>query len=95
MCFSSTSTSTPARASIPRIESRTPGEHGELLVVRYADAAELTRLLVGGGVRIDELRPQHHTLEDTVLALSGPGSDVVSRRPGRRGRRPEPPGAPS
>jgi ABC-2 type transport system ATP-binding protein len=74
-----------------RIESRTPGEHGELLVVRYADAADLTRLLVGAGVRIDELRPQHHTLEDTVLALSGPGSDVVSRRPGRRGHQHEPP----
>ena len=74
-----------------RIESRTAGEHGELLVVRYADAAELTRLLVGAGVRVDELRPQRHTLEETVLALSGPGSDVVSRRPGRRGRPPEPP----
>jgi ABC-2 type transport system ATP-binding protein len=78
-----------------RIESRTPGEHGELLVVRYADAAELTRLLVGAGVRIDELRAQRHTLEDTVLALSGPGSDVVSRRPGGPGRRPRPPEPPS
>jgi ABC-2 type transport system ATP-binding protein len=78
-----------------RVESRTADEHGELLVVRYADAAELTRLLVGAGVRVDELRPQRHTLEDTVLALSGPGSDVVSRRPGRSGRRSQPPEPPS
>ncbi|MQY06626.1 ABC transporter ATP-binding protein [Actinomadura macrotermitis] len=48
---------------------------GDRLLVRTPDPAELNARLVRAGARIAELRPERRTLEQVVLAVSGPGSD--------------------
>jgi ABC-type multidrug transport system ATPase subunit len=49
------------------------------LLVRHADAAALNALLVGAGVRVEMLAPEHRTLEDVVLEATEAGSDRVAR----------------
>jgi ABC-2 type transport system ATP-binding protein len=49
------------------------------LVVRHPAAGELNALLVGGGVRVEELMPEVRTLEQAVLAATSAGSDRVAR----------------
>jgi ABC-type multidrug transport system ATPase subunit len=49
------------------------------LVVVGDDPAALNALLVGGGVRVTELRIQRRTLEESVLELTGPSPDRVER----------------
>jgi ABC-type multidrug transport system ATPase subunit len=51
---------------------------GEQLLVRYSDAAALNARLVGAGLRVSSIGPQQRTLEEIVLAVTGPGSDQVS-----------------
>ncbi len=48
------------------------------LLVRVADPAELNSLLVGKGVRVEELSPERRSLEDIVLAATHPASDQVA-----------------
>ncbi|MBA2774709.1 MAG: ATP-binding cassette domain-containing protein [Nocardioidaceae bacterium] len=48
------------------------------LVIRVPDAAELNARLVQAGVRVLELGPERHTLEDVVLAATGAGDDRVA-----------------
>jgi ABC-2 type transport system ATP-binding protein len=52
---------------------------GDQLVVRHPDAATLNRLLVEGGVRVQQLAPEQRTLEDVVLEATGAGADRVPR----------------
>jgi ABC-type multidrug transport system ATPase subunit len=49
------------------------------MLVRHADPAALNALLVGGGVRVEMLAPEHRTLEDVVLESTRAGSDRVGR----------------
>jgi ABC-type multidrug transport system ATPase subunit len=49
------------------------------LLVRHDDPAELNRLLVQGGVRVELLAPERRTLEDVVLDATRAGSDRVAR----------------
>jgi len=49
------------------------------LLVRHDDPAELNRLLVQGGVRVELLAPERRTLEDVVLEATRAGSDRVAR----------------
>ncbi len=49
------------------------------LLVRVDDVAALNALLVQGGVRVTELAPERHTLEDVVLAATAAGSDRIER----------------
>ena len=49
------------------------------LLVRVDDVAELNAALVRGGVRVTELAPERHSLEDVVLAATVSGSDRVER----------------
>ncbi|MEO7745095.1 MAG: ABC transporter ATP-binding protein [Actinomycetota bacterium] len=49
----------------------------ESLLVRVDDAAALNAVLVGGGVRVNVLAPEKHTLEDVVLAATTAGSDHI------------------
>jgi ABC-2 type transport system ATP-binding protein len=51
----------------------------ESLLVRVDDAAELNARLVRAGVRVVELSPERHTLEDVVLAATEAGSDRIER----------------
>lgn len=56
-----------------RLVSRT-GEH---IVVEHEDPAELNAWLVGAGMRITSITPERRSLEDVVLAATGPGADRV------------------
>jgi ABC-type multidrug transport system ATPase subunit len=49
------------------------------LLVRHADPAALNALLVGAGVRVQMLAPEHRSLEDVVLEATESGSDRVAR----------------
>ncbi len=49
------------------------------LLVRVADPAVLNARLVTAGVRVVELSPERHTLEDVVLAATEAGSDRLER----------------
>ena len=51
----------------------------ESLLVRVDDPAELNARLVRAGVRVVELSPERHTLEDVVLAATEAGSDRIER----------------
>ena len=50
---------------------------GSALVIRTLPVAEVARRLVGAGVAVHEAVAERRTLEDVVLALTGPGSDRV------------------
>jgi ABC-type multidrug transport system ATPase subunit len=54
-----------------RVESRTE----DVLCVREADPAALNTRLVAAGLRVIEIRPEHRSLEDTVLEVTSSGSD--------------------
>ena len=49
------------------------------LLVRVDDPAVLNARLVTAGVRVVELSPERHTLEDVVLAATEAGSDRLER----------------
>jgi ABC-type multidrug transport system ATPase subunit len=49
------------------------------LLVRHPDPGELNAMLVGHGIRVEELTLERRTLEDAVLAATGAGSDRVAR----------------
>jgi ABC-2 type transport system ATP-binding protein len=53
--------------------------HGDRLLVRHTDAAELNAHLVSQGLRISEIGPERRTLEDIVLSVTSHGSDRVDR----------------
>jgi ABC-type multidrug transport system ATPase subunit len=50
---------------------------GRDLIVRGMPVAEVTRRLVDAGIAVHEARAERRSLEDVVLALTGPGSDRV------------------
>jgi ABC-2 type transport system ATP-binding protein len=50
---------------------------GREVVVKDIPVAEVTRRLVGAGLAVHEARAERRSLEDVVLALTGPGSDRV------------------
>ena len=50
---------------------------GDRLLVRDGDSAAVNARLVSAGIRVTELGPQRRTLEQTVLAMTGSGSDRV------------------
>jgi ABC-type multidrug transport system ATPase subunit len=60
-----------------RVESRT----GDVLRVREADPAALNARLVAEGLRVVQIGPEYRSLEETVLAVTGPGSDRVDGPP--------------
>ena len=57
------------------LDGRVLTRDGLRLVVTAPDAAELNRMLVAAGVRVDELRPEVRTLEQVVLEVTSSGSD--------------------
>jgi ABC-2 type transport system ATP-binding protein len=52
------------------------------LLVRVPDVAELNARLVRGGVRVSELAPEQHTLEDVVLEATAAAGDRFERSAG-------------
>jgi ABC-2 type transport system ATP-binding protein len=61
------------------LDGQVEAADGHDLLIRYADAAALNALLVGGGVRVELLSPERRTLEDVVLEATQAGSDRVAR----------------
>ncbi|MFD1051159.1 AAA family ATPase, partial [Kibdelosporangium lantanae] len=50
---------------------------GSRVVVEHADPAELNAWLVGAGMRVASITAERRSLEDVVLAATGPGADRV------------------
>jgi ABC-2 type transport system ATP-binding protein len=59
------------------LDGRLASRAGDLIVVTSADPVALNAELVGAGLRISEIRPEHRSLEDLVLAVTGSGSDRI------------------
>jgi ABC-type multidrug transport system ATPase subunit len=59
------------------LDGRVEQRDGARLVVRHADAAALNQQLVREGARVASIGPQHRTLEDVVLEVTGAGDDQV------------------
>jgi ABC-2 type transport system ATP-binding protein len=67
------------------LDGRVDSRQGAELVVREEDAAALNARLVGEGVRVTEIRPQHRSLEQLMLETTSAGSDQIGGGPARRG----------
>ncbi|PVZ11926.1 ABC transporter ATP-binding protein [Actinomycetospora cinnamomea] len=83
---------TPDPEAAARVLGRAVAErHGDTLVVDAAPGGPpaLARHLVEHGVPLDGLAEQRRSLEDVVVALTGPGSDTA-RGARRNGARPDP-----
>jgi ABC-type multidrug transport system ATPase subunit len=61
------------------LDGRVEHEDADGLLVRHADPAALNAWLVGAGVRVQLLAPEHRTLEDVVLQATEAGSDRMAR----------------
>jgi len=48
---------------------------GDRLVVADAEPAAINAQLVAAGLRISEIAPERHSLEELVLSVTGSGSD--------------------
>jgi len=60
------------------LDGRVEHREGGRLIVRHDDAAALNESLVREGIRVASLAPEHRSLEDLVLSVTGSGSDEVS-----------------
>ena len=67
-------------AALALLDGRVESREGHRLVVRAENTAHLNRLLVDGGVRVQELAPERRGLEQVVLEATSDASQVgVSR----------------
>ncbi|WP_236791115.1 ABC transporter ATP-binding protein [Amycolatopsis sp. GM8] len=57
------------------LDGQIEARDGDRLVIRHDDPAALNALLVGAGVRVRSIDAERRTLEQVVLAATGPGSD--------------------
>jgi ABC-2 type transport system ATP-binding protein len=64
------------------LDGQVERQDAESLLVRVDDVAALNAMLVQEGVRVQELSPERHTLEDVVLAATEAGSDRIARPKG-------------
>ncbi|HET6703542.1 ABC transporter ATP-binding protein [Amycolatopsis sp.] len=64
-----------AAAAAAVLDGQLEARDGDRLVIRHADPAALNALLVEAGVRVTSIHAEQRTLEQVVLALTGPGSD--------------------
>ncbi len=68
-------------AAVALLDGRVAGREGDRLVVTGMPVAELTRRLVGAGIAVSHATAERRSLEDVVLAMTGPGSDRIDRPP--------------
>ena len=68
-----------SRAAIHLLNSRVEHHDADKLIVREPDPARLNAELVASGIRVEQIAPEQHSLEDIVLQLTTPGSDRVPR----------------
>ncbi len=67
-----------AATAVALLDGRLADRQGDRLLITAADPAALNAELVAAGLRIAELRPEVRSLEDVVLAATGPGSDRIA-----------------
>ncbi len=70
-----------ADRAVALLDGRLLSREGDRLVVREAEPAAVNALLVRADIRVAELSLQRRSLEEIVLAVTGPGSDRVDGRP--------------
>lgn len=69
---------TPDAASVVSLlDGKVEARDGDRLVIRAADPGELNARLVASGIRVLELRPEQHSLEDVVHERTGAAGDRV------------------
>jgi ABC-2 type transport system ATP-binding protein len=61
------------------LDGQVQHREGDRLVVTAADATELNARLVAAGVRVAQIGAEHRSLEETVFAVTGSGSDRMDR----------------
>ncbi len=61
------------------LDGRVMQRCGDRLLVRGGDPAEVARVLVDQGMRLEELAVDRRSLEEVVLAATGPGNDRRDR----------------
>jgi ABC-2 type transport system ATP-binding protein len=66
-----------AGQALSLLDGRVDSHHGDLLLVRHDDAATLNALLVGHGIRVEEITPERRGLEQIVLEVTSASSDRV------------------
>jgi ABC-type multidrug transport system ATPase subunit len=64
--------------AVALLDGRVAERDGSRLVIRHDDVAVLNESLVGEGIRVASLVPEHRSLEDLVLSVTGAGSDEYS-----------------
>jgi ABC-2 type transport system ATP-binding protein len=67
-------------AAAALLDGQLEARDGDRLFVRHPDPAELTALLVQGGVRVAAINPERRSLEQVVLDVTGAGSDRFDGR---------------
>jgi ABC-type multidrug transport system ATPase subunit len=71
-------TTPDADRAVGLLDGRVTSRDGDVLMVRHDDPAALNTLLVGEGLRIEQLGAAHRTLEEVVLSVTTSGSDRVA-----------------
>jgi ABC-2 type transport system ATP-binding protein len=66
-----------ADRALALLDGRVARRDGDRLIVRDPDPARVNAALVAAGIRVAELAAERRTLEEVVLAVTGPGSDRV------------------
>ncbi|GIH06161.1 multidrug ABC transporter ATP-binding protein [Rhizocola hellebori] len=66
-----------AETAVGLLDGQIEERHGDRLLVRHADAAELNARLVGQGLRVAEIMPERRSFEEVVLSVMAHGSDRV------------------
>jgi ABC-2 type transport system ATP-binding protein len=66
-----------AASAVSLVDGRVESRDGDRLVVVHDDPAALNALLVGHGIRVEEIGPQRRTLEQVVLDITTTSSDRV------------------
>ena len=57
------------------LDGRVEERHGDRLLVRHSDPAEVNTHLVSQGLRVTEIGPERRTLEEVMLSVTTHGSD--------------------
>ena len=71
-------TPNPAGA-VAALDGRVEYRHGELVIIRGSDPAQVNAALVARGIPVTELTRERHSLEEIIFQRTGPSSDRVDR----------------
>jgi ABC-2 type transport system ATP-binding protein len=61
------------------LDGRVEQRDGDRLIIAEPDPAGLNARLVTAGIRVTEISPERHSLEELMLAITSSGSDRISR----------------